>query len=168
MIEITKLSSRYKVRALGTSDVEEILGVCRENTLFYQFGGASPDKEQILSDMELTPPDTDISDKYFLGFYDKDILTAVMDIVDGYPEKDIAYIGFFMMKKDYQGRQLGTAIINEITEYLKSTGKRAVRLAIDRDNPQSNHFWKKNGFVVIGEAEVNGWTKLVAEKLLVF
>ena len=26
------------------------------------------------------------------------------------------------------------------------------------------HFWKKNGFEVISEADVNGWTKLVAER----
>lgn len=49
---------------------------------------------------------------------------------------------------------------------MQSIGKTAVRLAIDKGNPQSSHFWKKNGFEVISEADVNGWTKLVAEKKL--
>ena len=53
-----------------------------------------------------------------------------MDLIDGYPKPEIAYIGFFMM------------------------------------NPQSTHFWKKNGFKVISEADVNGWTKLVSERKL--
>ena len=39
-------------------------------------------------------------------------------------------------------------------------------VAIDKGNPQSSHFWKKNGFEVISEADVNGWTKLVAERQL--
>jgi hypothetical protein len=42
----------------------------------------------------------------------------------------------------------------------------SVRLAIDKGNPQSTHFWRKNGFEIISEADVNGWTKLVAEKQL--
>ena len=33
-------------------------------------------------------------------------------------------------------------------------------------NPQSTHFWKKNDFDVIFEADVNGWTKMVAERKL--
>ena len=79
---------------------------------------------------------------------------------------DIAYIGFFMMNLKSQGKQIGSAIISEAIDYLKSIGKTSVRLAIDKGNPQSTHFWKKNGFEIISEADVNGWTKLVAEKIL--
>ena len=89
-----------------------------------------------------------------------------MDLVDGYPSPDAAYIGFFMMNPQYQGKQIGTAIIDEVIDYLLSTGKTSVRLAIDKGNPQSTHFWKKNGFDVLSEADVNGWTKLVAERKL--
>ena len=52
------------------------------------------------------------------------------------------------------------------SDYLRKTGKTAIRLAIDKGNPQSAHFWKKNGFKVIFEVDVNGWKKLVAEKHL--
>ena len=72
-----------------------------------------------------------------------------------------------MMNLKYQGKQIGTAIIGEALDYLRITGKTSVRLAIDKGNPQSTHFWKKNGFEVIAEADVNGWTKLAAERKLV-
>ena len=107
-----------------------------------------------------------MSDKYYVGFYEDKALVAVMDLIDGYPNADIAYIGFFMMNPIYQGNQIGTAIISEVIDYLRSIGKTAVRLAIDKGNPQSTYFWKKNGFMIISEADVNGWTKLVAEKQL--
>ena len=71
-----------------------------------------------------------------------------------------------MMNRTYQGKNVGTAIIDEVIDYLKNTGKTSVRLAIDKGNPQSTHFWKKNGFEMISEAEVNGWTKLAAERKL--
>ena len=89
-----------------------------------------------------------------------------MDLVDGYPKKEIGFIGFFMMNKALQGKQIGTAIIRELAAYWKAAGKRAIRLAIDKGNPQSTHFWEKNGFLVIREVERNGWTLLVAEKTL--
>ena len=84
----------------------------------------------------------------------------------GYPNDDFAYIGFFMMNLKYQGKQIGTALIDEALDYLQIKGKTSVRLAIDRGNPQSTHFWKKNGFEIIAEADVNGWTKFVAERKL--
>lgn len=69
-----------------------------------------------------------------------------------------------MMNPEYQGKQIGTDIIHEVVNYLQYIGKTAIRLAIDKGNPQSMHFWKKNGFEVLFEVDVNGWTKLVAEK----
>lgn len=167
MIDITKLSRAYTVRTLTVSDLDTIIALCRQNALFYQYTQARPTREEIQNDMTATPPGTDLSEKYYVGFFEAGELIAVMDLIDGYPGEDIAYIGFFMMNLKYQGKQTGTAIIAGVTEYLGETGKTAVRLAIDKGNPQSTHFWKKNGFTVIREADVNGWTKLVAEKSLV-
>ena len=166
MIDISKLSKRYSVRILEESDVEMLVEICNQNTVFYEYTEARPTKENILDDMKATPPGIDMQDKYYFGFFDGQELVAIMDLIDGYPTQEVAYIGFFMMNPQYQGKQMGTAIIDEVIDYLQSTGKTSVRLAIDKGNPQSTHFWTKNGFDVISEADVNGWTKLVAEKRL--
>lgn len=164
MIELCRLSSKYDVRRLEEPDVEEILELCRQHTLFYEHTEARPERERILDDMRATPPGISPEDKYYFGFFKDRELIAVMDLIDGYPRPETAYIGFFMMSRPHQGRQFGSEIIREVTEYLRSAGKTAIRLAIDKGNPQSTHFWKKNGFEVIAEKDVNGWTKLVAEK----
>ncbi len=164
MIDIKKLSSHYNTRALDEADADMILEVCQQNALFYEYTEAQPTGEQIQNDMKLTPPGIDPSAKYFVGFFNDQDLVAVMDLIDGYPKPRIAYIGFFMMNRKYQGKQIGTEIIGGVTAYLTTIGKTAVRLAIDKGNPQSTHFWKKNGFEIISEAEINGWTKLVAER----
>ena len=166
MIDISKLSKRYSVRILEESDVETLARICKQNTVFYEYTEARPTKENILDDMHATPPGITMEDKYYFGFFDGRELIAIMDLIDGYPKAEIAYIGFFMMNPQYQGKQIGTAIVGEVIDYLQSIGKTAVRLAIEKGNPQSSHFWKKNGFEVISEADVNGWTKLVAEKRL--
>ncbi len=167
MIDITKLNSRYVISSLEATDIDDIVELCRQNTVFYKYTEARPTCENIRDDMQATPPGIDLSAKYYFGFFDNQELIAVMDLVDGYPKADIAYIGFFMMNLKHQGKQIGTAIISEVIDYLKSIGKTSVRLAIDKGNPQSTHFWKKNGFEIIAEADVNGWMKLVAEKSLI-
>ena len=166
MIDISKLSSRYEVRALHDSDVDEVLAVCRENTLFYRYTDSRPEREHILRDMHTVPPDTELSQKHYIGFYSGKVLAAVMDIIDGFPEKDIAYIGFFMMNTAFQGRQIGSSIIGEVKEYLKNNGFRAARLVINKGNPQSTHFWTKNGFSVIREAEAGSLSVFEAECIL--
>ncbi len=163
MIEISKLSAQYDVRTLGYADVDAVLDLCLENTLFYRYCEERPTKEQVISDMRVGPPGVDPSHKYYVGFYRDGELIAVMDIIDGYPTPDIAYIGFFMVKARFQGKQIGSSIFGKVKNYLKAAGKKAVRLAINKGNPQSTHFWEKNGFSVIREVDRNGWPILVAE-----
>lgn len=166
MIDITKLSSRFAVRRLGDADADSILALCRENKLFYLYCEAQPSREQVLNDLHITPPGVDLTDKYYLGFCQGDELVAVMDLIDGYPEPDMVFIGFFMMNAAWQGRGVGSAIIREAADHLQTTGKTALRLGIDKANPQSTHFWRKNGFAVLKEIDRGEWTVLLAEKKL--
>ena len=167
MIETEKLSRRYAVRRLDDRDAEAILSFCRENTLYYRYCGAEATREQVISDLHLTPPGIDASDKYYLGFFKGDEMAAVLDLIDGYPEPDTAFIGFFMMNAALQGKQIGSAFFRDVCAYLKEIDKTSVRLAYAKDNPQAAHFWRKNGFSVVSEVDMGGWTALVAEKTLV-
>ena len=166
MIDLSKLSSRYSTRLLDESDIDIILDLCRGNPQFYESVPAQPTAEEIRNDMTVTPPGIEPEDKYYFGFFEERELVAVMDLIDGYPDPETAYIGFFMMNRKYQGRNIGSAIIGEAADRLREMGKTAIRLGIDKENPQSVHFWKKNGFAVIREADMGGWTALVAERKL--
>ena len=162
MIDISALSEAYRARRLSDADVDAVLALCEGNVQFYRYCAAEPTRGQVLSDMHITPPGIDEAHKYYVGFYRDDVLVAVMDLIDGYPDPKIAYIGFFMMDIRFQGRQLGSALIREVKGYLKRVGFRTIRLGIDKANPQSNHFWKKNGFGVIREVPRGEWTALEA------
>ncbi len=166
MIDLSKLSSRYRVRRMSDSDADDILGFCLQNAQYYQYCGRQADRDQVLGDLHIAPPGIGPSDKYYVGFYDGELLVAIMDLIDGYPGADTCYIGFFMMNARLQGRGIGSGIIRETCRYLKGAGFSTVCLAIDRDNPQSTHFWKKNGFQVVREVARDGGALLVAERAL--
>ena len=151
---------------MDDSDADALLAFCQKNDQYYRYCGKQPSRELILHDLHLTPPNIPAEVKYYVGFYDGDVLVAIMDLIDGYPDSDTAFIGFFMMNRQLQGRQIGTHIIQELCLYLKETGLKRVLLGIDKENPQSNAFWAKNRFSVIREVEQEEGTILVAEKCL--
>lgn len=166
MIDINRLSKNYNVRSLTKEDIDIIYQLCLGNTLFYKCVKQSPNKDEILNDLIITPPNVSINDKYYVGFFDGDNLVSVMDIIDGWPERSIIYIGFFMVDINYQGRGVGSSIISEVISYFKDIKKEKVRLAIDDGNNQSMSFWKKNGFNVIYDATLDGYIKHVAERII--
>ena len=88
--------------------------------------------------MEALPPGKSEEDKLYLGFFEKETLVAVMDLILKFPEEETAYIGLFM---------------TEVTEQLKLCGYLKVRLGVDKGNPQSFAFWTKNQFKVVAEKE---------------
>lgn len=165
-IDISKLTLKYTVRRLTESDIGLIYGLCLGNQQYYEYCTKQPSTELIKSDMTVTPPGKSISDKYYVGFFDGEMLVAVLDLIGGYPEDDIAFIGFFMLAKELQGQGNGSLMVTEICDYLKNIGFTKVRLGIDKDNPQSNHFWKKNGFAVLKEVVKDDGILLSAEKTL--
>lgn len=165
-IEIRKLSERYDVRKLNLDDIEMICTFCKSNTQYYEYCGKEPSIELIERDLEITPPGIPMEQKYYVGFFEDDMLVAIMDLIYGYPTSEYAFIGFFMMNSELQGVGIGSNIISDVLEYLKQQGFEKCQLGIDKDNLQSNHFWRKNGFEVIREVVQEEGTILVAEKQL--
>ena len=164
MFDLSKFSTQYHVRPMKDSDADALLAFCLQNDQYYRYCGKQPSRELILHDLRITPPNTSADAKYYVGLYDGEILVAILDLIDGYPDSDTAFVGFFMMNRQLQGRQIGTSVIQELCLYLKETGLKRVLLGIDKDNPQSNAFWAKNGFSVIREVEQEEGAILVAEK----
>ena len=165
-IQIEKLSDSYTIRRLTDADVPMLYAWMLRNDQYFRYCGGSTTPERVRQDLTLCPPGTTPAQKHYVGFFDADTLVAVMDLIDGYPDADTAFIGFFMMNKDLQRQGTGTAIVREVLAALRVLGYTAVRLGIDKENPQSNHFWRKNGFTVLREAAQERGIVLLAERRL--
>lgn len=145
------MSNEYEVRRLTDQDVDEVYKICNSNPLYYQYCPPSITIHAIEEDMKILPPGKHINDKHYIGYFQKGKLIAVMDLIDGYPEQNIAYIGFFMTDSAIQNNGIGTAVIHDLCKCLTAWGYHSVRLAWVKGNPQSEHFWTKNQFVPIME-----------------
>ena len=152
-MEVELLSNTFDVRRLSAEDVELIYDLCCKHEIFYQYHPPFVTRESIREDMKALPPGKDYEDKYYIGFFENEALVAIMDLILAYPDKDIAFIGLFMIKSEYQNRGIGSKIVTECAECLQKLGFHKIRLGVDKGNPQSNTFWRKNGFVMVHEGE---------------
>lgn len=156
MFDIQNFSNRFQIKELTKNDMDDVLIFCQNNTIYYHYHPVMLDKKQLLDDLFSLPPKTKRKDKYLVGFYEKETLIAILDLIDGYPFKDYAYIGFFMVNKEYQGLGIGSLLIEELIHYIKGQGYQAMRLAVDKGNPQSYTFWTKHHFQKTGEEVHDG------------
>ena len=157
----------YTLRPLTEADIPAMLALCEGNSLFYQYCPPPPTAEGLAEDFTALPPGKSPADKHFLGFWREGRLMAMLDLIEGYPAADTAWIGFFMTARETQGKGEGTALIGCLLRRLEERGYARVGLAYAKGNPQSQAFWQKNGFTPTGrEKDSGGYTAVVMERLM--
>ena len=154
-MDIGLLSKKYVVRRLDRNDADIVYDMSRKNELFYRYHPPFVTKQSIAADMESLPPGKSCDDKYYVGFFENNALVANMDLILGYPTEETAWIGLLMTNVRYQNRGVGSGIVKDVCACLKQLGYQRVRVGVDKENPQSNSFWSKNGFRIISENEYN-------------
>lgn len=166
-VDPARLSKTYEVRRLTEEELPALLALCEGNPLYYRHCPPAPTAESLLGDLAALPPRRTLNDKYYLGFFEKGRLAAVLDMIPGYPRPEIAFWGFFMLRAELQGQGRGTALVSELCAALAEMGYQAVRLGWVRTNPQAEHFWKKNGFTETGISyDTGSYTVVVAQREL--
>ena len=166
-MDVSLLSDLYLVQMLDESDIERIYELCRKNTLYYQYCPPFVSEESIICDMNALPPNKDMQDKYYIGYYDGERLIAVMDLIMNFPDEKTAFIGFFMTDVAIQNTGIGSRIIEDLCVCLAKIGISKVRLGWVKDNPQAEHFWHKNKFVEVGDFyDTDKYTVIVAQRYL--
>lgn len=166
-LNIKQLSFHYDVRRFTEEDVSDIYELCKGNPTYYHHMKMEPTCENIKSVLTELPPGVTMKDKFFLGFYRERELIAILDLITGYPDAETAYIGWFMMKKALQGKGIGSQMIGEILCCLKTAGFQCVRLGYVKGNPESEGFWRKNGFLPTGkESKTESYTAVIMQRPL--
>ena len=155
MLNISQLSTKYKIKKMGEEDVSGILKLENSNPLYFLYCPPKPCRETVLNDLKALPEGKSLEDKFYIGFFENDRLIAIMDFILSFPEKDTIFIGLFMMDSKESGKGKGSAIIAESLTAWKSEGYKKVRLAYMKGNMQSRSFWRKCGFTETGVEKEN-------------
>lgn len=145
----------FVLRPLTRDDLPAMLHLCQGNPQYFQHMGQPLTLKGLEGDLTALPAGKTLQDKHFEGIWQGERLAAMQDWIEGYPREDTAYIGWFILDADYQGRGLGSALVQRLLDRISARGFARIRLAYVRGNEQSCRFWLKNGFLPTGEEKPN-------------
>ena len=164
-LDIQSLGTGYNVRRLDEADVTDVFLLLRGNRRYWRALGVRPSRSRLTEVISQVPEGTGDEDKYLLGFYDaRDELVAVLDLICGYPEADDAFIGWFMVESDLQGRGIGSQIFADVRASLKAQGFDHLEVRCPKASEPGVAFWLEQGFAECGEVEGDGYTILRLER----
>ena len=166
-MNISSMSSKFVVEYIKESEINKVYSLCKENPMYYKYCPPFITIQEIKTNMFSLPKGKTLEDKHYVGFYANNNLIAVLDLICKYPNEETAFIGFFIMSRELQGKGEGTKIITEVCEYLKTIGFQKLKLGYAKGNSQSEMFWRKNDFSKTGvEIKTDSYTIVVMEKIL--
>ena len=146
VLNVEALSSDYDVRRITEADISDVYGLCRSNRRYYRSINRKPSRQQLTEVISELPEETNASQKFFVGFYDEDELIAILDLITGYPEKDDAFIGWFMVNAANQRQGVGSQIFADVRAAMKAQGFDRLTLECPAASEEAEAFWKKQGF----------------------
>lgn len=164
-IPFQNITNQYNIKKFTEKDIPDIYKLCKGNTTYYEYMKMEPTFENLKEVLTALPPQKSLDDKYFIGFYKEEQLVALLDLCLGFPEKETAYIGWFMVKKELHNTGIGKKIINDLRIFLKQEKFLYVELGCIKDNKEAQYFWKKNGFSVTGSESDTGEYIVLGMKL---
>ena len=150
--DISMLSSEYETRKLSEADIRDVVVLCRENRQFYHYTKTQPSLRNLTPVISEVPEGSSSDAKHFVGFYDKDNrLTAVLDLITGYPKEHGAFIGWFMVDARLQRQGIGSQIFADVRAAMQGQGFNYLCCEVIRENTEAISFWQKQGFTMTGE-----------------
>ncbi len=154
-------------RTLREEDLPALLELCRGNDAYYSYIRCTPDRENLREQLTVLPPGAAPEQKQFLGRWEDGVLTAILDVVLGWPRPDVAYVGWLMVAQPRQGRGIGRQTVARMAEQLKTKGYHTLRLGCVEANLPGLAFWQGCGFTPTGERGDRGYyTVVLLEKQL--
>lgn len=140
-------------------DVTQLFGLfeqAREYSLLVE--GRLPTLEEAQQELLDCPPGKALEDKFFGGYWLNDRLVGCADLIRGYPEPQIAYLGLLLFAQSCQGQGLGTKALVQLVEMARSWGCNHMRLAVIDTNPRALAFWQREGFCEIYRKATQAFT----------
>jgi GNAT superfamily N-acetyltransferase len=126
-----------QVRALLESDPD----------FFLSTQGAPPGPSDALGLLNEMPEGKEPRDKFVYVVFNRDgVLSAVVDLLRGYPKDDIWYLGLIFVAPANRGLGLGTRALEAICARVRQQGGHALRLGVVREHSRARALYDRSGF----------------------
>jgi GNAT superfamily N-acetyltransferase len=90
-------------------------------------------------------------------------LDAVIDLLEGYPDRRTWFLGLIFLAPGARGGGLGTQLLDDIAELARARGGQALRLAVALANPDARRLYDRLGFAHVARRARTGWNGAIIE-----
>ena len=164
-LDIQSLGTGYDVRRLSEGDISDVFALMRGNRRYWRALGVHPKRSRLTEVISQAPEGVGDEGQYLLGFYGDDgELVAVLDLITGYPASNGAFIGWFMVEADLQGRGIGSDIFADVRASMKAQGYDHMEVRCPKASEPGVEFWESQGFAVTAEIEGERYPVLRMER----
>ena len=147
---ITQLSQampEYTICQITKENIEDVFKLMQSNDYYYSKTQKHPvTMEECIEDITALPPKIEMEKKTYVAFYSQNQCMAVLDFVEGYPRKEVGYIGLLMLNQKAHGKGIAKHIFSKVCEVAKEVGFSKLELACYETNQIGFAFWSKMGF----------------------
>lgn len=134
----------------AVAELQELLERCEDFEVLVT--GHPPDPHAARDLLTEVPPDHPPRDKFVIGVWTDDGLTAIIDLLRDFPQPHVWYLGLLLVAPEARGSGFGARIVEALKAWVRSHDGRAIRLAVQDQNPAALRFWLRQGFVQTGTA----------------
>lgn len=148
------LGENYHIQKMTEDTLKDAFGIMQANTYYFSKTQLHPVSiEECKQNLYTLPPDTALSQKYYIGIYEQSKCIALLDYIEHYPHKNIVYLGLFMLDSCYHRLGLGQKFVETFIECASKNGFLEIKLCCYEANKIGYHFWTHMGFVTEKESE---------------
>jgi GNAT superfamily N-acetyltransferase len=146
------LLSQYRLIRLTRKHKDKLYQLESSNPYYISLTQDHPiTPEECIADLEATPENFPVKQKFYFGIFKDDQMIAVMDYLVGYDYEhtkkiQTVWIGFFMVHGNYKRQGIGKHIINSFIQAAKENGIDKIQLACIEGNKEGHSFWSQLGF----------------------
>lgn len=137
------------VSPLDQHDHDRLAALCRECTEFFELVEGMPGGAEVASNV-LGPLPSNVTGgrKSVFGLERAGTLIGLLEILEGFPAPDIAYVGLLLLHPAARGTGLGTRVWAAVSPWLHTRGATTARVVVQHQNPSARRFWERQGFTV--------------------
>ena len=141
-------------RSLEARSPNFLGSICQQcNAFFSLVTGGSSAAETARHLLVARPLSVDVTRKHVIGLERDGALIAIVDLLEGYPDRDDWYVGLLLLSPGERGRGLGAAVWAAVEQWICAEGGRHARLIVQEQNPAAVRFWRAAGFTADGTVE---------------
>lgn len=155
MNEIT-LRKMYADKKDDVASLQSILEAAPSYSLTVDGSLPSPSAAQEM--FEALPPGRNFDDKFVFEIRSQAGVVGCVDVIRGYPESHVAFIGLILLIESAQGQSYGPAALRLLESIATDWKCTAMRIAVIDTNKRALAFWRREGFVELQRKESVGFT----------